>query len=97
MSGKYIDNEEKELIESFNSVDFAEVKRPGREEQEKIVAAAQDFMNKETKMNIRIDSYELARIKEFARNEGLKYQTLVKSIVHKYITGQLVEKRKISS
>ena len=47
MKGKYIDNEEKELIESFNSVDFAKAKRPGREEQEKIVAAAQNLMKKE--------------------------------------------------
>ena len=48
------------------------------------------------KMNIRIDPYELEKIKEIADNEGLKYQTFVKSIIHKYITGQLVEKRKIS-
>ena len=45
-------------------------------------------------MNIRIASSELAQIKAKAEIEGLKYQTLVKSVLHKYVTGQLVEKAK---
>ena len=45
----------------------------------------------ETKMNIRISSHELDKIKAIAEKEGLKYQTFIKSILHKYITGQLVE------
>jgi len=44
-------------------------------------------------MNIRIDPRELDLIRERAAKEGLKYQTLVKSILHKYATGQLVERR----
>ena len=96
MKEEYIDSEEKEIIESFNSVDVQNLQPPARAEQKKMKDAALRFIKKETKMNIRIDPYELEKIKEFARNEGLKYQTLVKSILHKYITGQLVEKRKIS-
>ena len=44
-------------------------------------------------MNIRIDSFELEKIKERAAREGLRYQTFVKSVLHKYITGQLIENR----
>ena len=56
---------------------------------------SQDFVKeKEAKMNIRIASSELAQIKAKAEIEGLKYQTLVKSVLHKYVTGQLVEKAK---
>jgi predicted DNA binding CopG/RHH family protein len=51
-------------------------------------------MEKELKMNIRMDPYELGKIKEKAEMEGLKYQTLVKSVLHKYITGQLIERGK---
>jgi predicted DNA binding CopG/RHH family protein len=48
-------------------------------------------------MNIRINPYELKKIKEQAEKEGLKYQTFIKSIIHKYITGQLVyRKEKVS-
>ena len=45
-------------------------------------------------MNIRIAPSELAQIKAKAEREGLRYQTLVKSVLHKYVTGQLVEKTK---
>ncbi|MCG8619926.1 MAG: hypothetical protein MI802_27215 [Desulfobacterales bacterium] len=47
---------------------------------------------KETKMNIRIDADELEAIKKRAAEEGLKYQPFVRSVLHKYITGRLVEK-----
>jgi predicted DNA binding CopG/RHH family protein len=43
-------------------------------------------------MNIRIDAAELEKIKRQAEKEGLRYQTLIKSVLHKYITGQLVER-----
>ena len=39
-------------------------------------------------MNIRIDPFELEAIKKCAKAEGLKYQTFVKNIVHKYINGE---------
>jgi len=58
--------------------------------------AARAFIKKETKMNIRIDPEELEKIKEYASKEGLRYQTFIKSVLHKYITGQLIEKDKIA-
>ena len=44
-------------------------------------------------MNIRISSSELEKIKAVALQEGLKYQTFIKSVLHKYITGQLIEEK----
>ncbi len=90
---KYIDKEEKELIESFEDIDTDSLKKPSDEEQNRLKEAAQNYLKKETKMNIRIDPGELEKIKELADKEGLKYQTFVKSILHKYITGRLVEKK----
>ena len=96
MDKKYIDDEEKELMEAYDTIDPKRINPPSAAEQATIKAAANDFIKKETKMNIRIDPYELERIKELAAQEGLRYQTFIKSVLHKYITGQLVEKRKIS-
>ncbi len=96
MIEEYIDEEEKELIEAYDSVDITKVSPPTKEEQINLKNAALNYLKKETKMNIRIDPLELEKIKEIANQEGLKYQTFVKSIIHKYITGQLIEKRKIS-
>ncbi len=96
MGKDFLNNEEKEIIESFDSIDFSKVQPPTNAEQRVMKSAARGFLKNETKMNIRIDPDELERIKQFAETEGLKYQSFVKSVLHKYITGQLVEKRKIS-
>jgi len=90
---KYLDKEEQELIESFSSLDKKNLKHPTKKDQQMFKKAAKQYIANETKMNIRIDPYELQIIKKFADDAGLKYQTFIKSIVHKYITGQLVEKR----
>lgn len=96
MAKEYIDKEEKDLMEVYESINFDKVKPPSDSEQDLFKTAANNFVKKETKMNIRIDADELEKIKEFANHEGLKYQTFVKSVLHKYITGQLVEKRKLN-
>ena len=94
MDKEYLDQEEKELLESYDSLDIENISYPDSSEQKKMKAAARSFIKKESKMNIRIDPLELEKIKEVAAQEGLKYQTFVKSILHKYITGQLVERGK---
>ena len=93
---EYIDSEEKEIMESIKKMDVEKIEIPTREEQEEIKAAAKEFMKTNTKMNIRIDPFELQKIKEQAALAGLKYQTFIKSVLHKYITGQLVEKDKMA-
>jgi predicted DNA binding CopG/RHH family protein len=55
---------------------------------------AKEFVKKdEPKMNMRISSSELDKIKARAEREGLKYQTFIKSILHRYITNQLGENK----
>ena len=93
---EYIDDEEREMMESIEKMDVKKIDTPTNEEQEEIKAAAKEFMKVNTKMNIRIDPFELEKIKEQAALAGLKYQTFIKSVLHKYITGQLVEKDKIA-
>ena len=95
MKTKYIDNEEKILMESLNEFDFNSLQNDN-ENIKLLKSSAKEFVKqKETKMNIRISSSELDKIKQRAEIEGLKYQTFVKSILHKYITGQLTDKRMV--
>ncbi len=93
---QYIDQEERELMGSIETMDVGKLSKPSKVEQDKIRLAAKEFKKKHTKMNIRIDPFELERIKEQADLAGLKYQTFIKSVLHKYITGQLIEKDKLS-
>ena len=93
METNYIDKEEKELINSLEGFDLSQIKND--EENTKLLKkSAKAFIKKEeTKMNIRISSSELEKIKAVAMKEGLKYQTFIKSVLHKYITGQLIEEK----
>lgn len=93
---EYIDEEEKKIMESIKEIDPHKIAPPTEEEQKEIRLAAKKFMKNNTKMNIRIDPFELEKIKEQAEQAGLKYQTFIKSVLHKYITGQLIEKDKIA-
>ena len=90
---KYIDDEEKVLMESLDNLDLTKIKNDA-ENSKALQKSAKAFMKREeTKMNIRISASELQKIKEKAEQEGLKYQTFIKSVLHKYITGQLVEEK----
>jgi predicted DNA binding CopG/RHH family protein len=44
-------------------------------------------------MNIRMAERDLVRLQKAAVHEGLPYQTLISSVLHKYINGRLVEKK----
>ena len=93
MKTKYIDNEEKKLMGSLDEIDLSQIKNDN-ENSKLLKESAKAFVKKEeTKMNIRISSSELEKIKAIALQEGLKYQTFIKSVLHKYITGQLVEEK----
>jgi len=89
---KYIDSEEKALMESLDGFDLRSIEND-TDNIKSLQKSAKAYLKKqETKMNIRISSSDLERIKERAAKEGLKYQTFIKSVLHKYLTGQLVEK-----
>ena len=92
---QYIDQKEKEIMKSIKIMDVSKLKKPSKKEQDQIKLAAKKFIKQHTKMNIRIDPFELSKIKEQADLAGLKYQTFIKSVLHKYITGQLIEKDKM--
>jgi len=91
MKSNYIDEKEKHDMEIWDDVDISKVKND-TENIDRLQSAAKQYVKKhETKMNIRISQEELEKIKQRAAQEGLKYQTFIKSILHKYMTGQLVE------
>ena len=91
---KPLDSEERDLDSGLKMMDLRKIRRPSAKTQVQFKRAARAFVERESKMNIRIAPEELAQIKAKAEEEGLKYQTLVKSVLHKYVTGQLVEKGK---
>jgi hypothetical protein len=50
-------------------------------------------LKKDRRMNVRISERDLKGLKVRAAEEGIPYQTLVTMVLHKYVTGRLVEKQ----
>jgi predicted DNA binding CopG/RHH family protein len=82
--------EEKELLNSIENDEWKGV-RNKKELIEKLQNAAKNTMLKDQRMNIRIAKKDLEGLKTKALEEGIPYQTLVSSILHKYVIGKLID------
>ena len=82
---------EQELLESFERDEWRSV--PGREAQfERYRQHARDTFKKDMRVNIRMSQKDLDALKTRALEEGIPYQTLMASVLHKYVGGRLVDK-----
>jgi predicted DNA binding CopG/RHH family protein len=89
MSKIKLDAEEKEILRDFEAGEFKSVLTPKRKEQ--VVKAAEETFKKDKRINIRISSRDLEAIQRRALEEGIPYQTLVSSVLHKYVSGSLYD------
>ena len=89
MSNK-LNKEEKEILESYEKDEWVSVSKPA--DIAKYKAAAKATFKKDKRVNIRISELDLELLQERALIEGLPYQTLMSSILHKYVTGRFAEK-----
>ena len=80
--------EEKELLDSYEKGEWKSVPKS---DLKKYIAAARATFQKDKRMNIRISTKDLLGIQKKALEEGIPYQTLAASVLHKYVTGRLVE------
>ena len=88
---KPFDEEERKLMESIENEEWVSVDNLDEEIKKARETARSTFIKSE-RMNIRISPKDLNGLKIRAMEEGIPYQTLVSSIIHKYISGRLVEK-----
>ena len=87
---KKLSQDEKEILESYESEEWISVMNSSDVEGYK--AAAKNTFKKDKRVNIRISEMDLELLQEKALIEGLPYQTLMSSVLHKFVTGRLVEK-----
>lgn len=84
-------SEEKEILEAFDSGRLNRVKNADTEMETHRVVAEATF-KKDARINIRLSSRDLRALQARALKEGIPYQTLVSSVLHKFVDGQLVDK-----
>ena len=87
-----LDSEEMELLGSlesgeWNSVDNLEDELISHQN------IAKSTLKKDKRVNLRMSSKDLEAIKTYAVEEGLPYQTLMSSVLHKFVTGRLVDRQ----
>lgn len=85
---KPLDQEEKDLMESVERGEWQPVKNI-TEEKEKAMMAARNTLKKDKRINLRLTQKDYYQIQIKAIEEGIPYQTLISSLVHKYINGSL--------
>ena len=85
-----LEKEEKEILDSFERGEWRSIKG-ARQERDRYARYAKATFRKDRRLNIRISSKDLEAIQKRAIEEGLPYQTLISSLLHKYASGRLKE------
>jgi predicted DNA binding CopG/RHH family protein len=83
-----LDEEEMQIISSYENGEWESVKNLKKEKAEARRIAA-NTLTKDVRINIRLSSTDVSHIKQIAAYEGLPYQTLIASVLHKYAAGHL--------
>ena len=86
-----LDQEEREILEAFLSGNV-ELSKDAVETKKRHQEYAEAMFRKDARINIRLPSKDLRGLQKRALAEGMPYQTLIASILHKYVEGRLHEK-----
>jgi predicted DNA binding CopG/RHH family protein len=81
----YYDDEEKDLVRAYQRGEFKPVKNQ-RNAKQAALDAARRYLRKDARINIRLSTADLEMLKRRAAEEGLPYQSLIASVLHKYVS-----------
>ena len=84
-----LDPDEREILDAYEAGALKSVAT--KAELARLRAAARATATKDRRVNIRLSSGDLQDIQVKAMEEGMPYQTLIASVLHKYVTGKLSE------
>ncbi|MFH1038835.1 MAG: antitoxin [PVC group bacterium] len=86
-----LSNEEKEILESVERGEWRRIPN-FKKEVKRYQDYARATLRKDKRVNIRMTEKDLIHFQKKAVEEGLPYQTLISSILHKYINGRFADK-----
>jgi predicted DNA binding CopG/RHH family protein len=79
----YLDDEEQQILEDFENGEFQDIDGDFTKRKRELQQIAKNTFNKTRNINIRLTERDLHRLKAKAIEEGIPYQTLAASILHK--------------
>ena len=86
-----LSTEEREILRSVEADEWESVQGK-KKEAARYSEYAKATFRKDRRINIRISSKDLDALQKRALEEGIPYQTLVSSVLHKYVSGRLAER-----
>jgi predicted DNA binding CopG/RHH family protein len=86
-----LDKYEREILDAYEKGDLKSVPNV-KQEMARYREYAKATFQKNKRVNIRISEKDLNDLQRKAVEEGLPYQTLMSSVLHKFVTGRLIEK-----
>src|SRR6266581_8700638 len=81
---------EEDILTSFERGEWQSVPNL-KKEIARYAASAAATLTKDKRINIRLSSRDLEDVQTRAAEEGMPYQTLIASVLHKYVSGRLIE------
>jgi len=90
MPERTLDAYEDDVLQAYEADKFASVLDEA--ERNRLRDAARATGTKDRRVNIRLSSSDVRDIQALALREGIPYQTLISSILHKFVSGRLVER-----
>lgn len=87
-----LDKEEQALLESYEQGEWQPA-RNTKQEIKKHQEYARNTLRKDRRVNIRMTSKDLEEIQSIAVADGIPYQTLISSILHRFVNGRLVDSK----
>ena len=80
-----LDREEVKILQEFERGELTSINN-FKEAKRQLEEAAHTFLQKDKRINIRISSRDLNSLQKRATKEGMPYQTLISSTLHKFVT-----------
>ncbi|MDA0348840.1 MAG: CopG family antitoxin [Verrucomicrobia bacterium] len=88
MKALKLDQEEKELLEELERDEWVSTLASPKDFKQ-FQEAAKNTLKKDKRVNIRISERDLSSIQKIALEEGIPYQTLISSVLHKYVNKKI--------
>lgn len=88
-----LNKEEKAILTAFESGKLRSISKV-EEEKQRLKNIAKAYGTKNRRVSLRMTEWDFKRIQEEALREGLPYQSLLSSIIHKYLTGSFNDRHR---
>jgi predicted DNA binding CopG/RHH family protein len=91
MSNLKLQQDELELLASYEADEWKSARKI-KEQKEQYQVYARATLRKDKRVNIRISEKDLLALQRRAVRQGIPYQTLISSVLHKYVNDGFTEK-----